>query len=69
LREAGCLEDEGRQQAHAYPRKAPARDRGQDRLPRDPQGNARRGFYEKHGYGTSAEDIEMSHGLEDSEEG
>src|SRR5918997_3791447 len=36
LREAGCSEDEGRQQAHAYPRRASARDWGQDRLPRDP---------------------------------
>src|SRR3712207_3497562 len=36
LREAGCSEDEGRQQTHACPRRASARDWGQDRLPRDP---------------------------------
>jgi len=33
------------------------------------KGTPAEAFYEKHGYGTSAEDIEMSHGLEDSEEG
>jgi aminoglycoside 6'-N-acetyltransferase I len=33
------------------------------------KGTPAEAFYEKHGYGASAEDIEMSHGLEDSEEG
>ncbi len=33
------------------------------------KGTPAEAFYEKHGYGTSAEDIEMSHGLEDSKVG
>ena len=44
LREAGCPENRGWHKVPVYSGREPYRGRGEDRLPRDPQGNTCRGF-------------------------